>query len=187
MAQYTIQEGDTLAGIALRYGETLEELSEANASVAGLIVPGTVIEVGGREWTVQAGDTLASIAAETQVGVAAVGAAIAHQECLQVGVAIDVGAGDVPAEQAEGESFQLDPGQVVTVPPPAGQCAIVFVNRSSTEAASYVIASGDFSQQGPIPPHGAAAIPPRVYDAPVLLANASGTSAVIDVTITAVG
>lgn len=69
--QYTVKRGDTLAGIAVQFGTTVNSIMKANAQIQNpnRITPGQVITVptpsGGRNYvryTVQRGDTLTSIA-----------------------------------------------------------------------------------------------------------------------------
>lgn len=65
---YTIKDGDTLSGIASRYGTTYQELARINnIANPNLIYAGTTIKVpsnGSKEtyYTIQAGDTLSGIA-----------------------------------------------------------------------------------------------------------------------------
>lgn len=63
---YIVQSGDTLSGIASRYGTTYQELARINGIAnPDLIYPGQVITVtgnGGVKYTVQRGDTLSGIA-----------------------------------------------------------------------------------------------------------------------------
>lgn len=66
---YTVKSGDTLGGIALRYGTTWQRLAEINClSNPDLIYPGQVIKVSVNKtvsvttYTVRSGDTLSDIA-----------------------------------------------------------------------------------------------------------------------------
>ena len=67
---YTVQSGDTLSGIAARYGTTWQHLADINGLAdPNLIYPGQVLTVDGgapapaaRTYTVQSGDTLSGIA-----------------------------------------------------------------------------------------------------------------------------
>ena len=66
---YTVQKGDTLSGIASKYGTTYQVLAQMNGIAnPNLIYPGQVLKVptngnsGSRAYTVQKGDTLSSIA-----------------------------------------------------------------------------------------------------------------------------
>ena len=84
---YTVQEGDTLTGIANRFGVTVEALVEANRMKMGgfpsagmmLIIPPVTIypapidptDQGGDSYITQEGDTLASIASHFGVSVRA--------------------------------------------------------------------------------------------------------------------
>ena len=67
---YTVQAGDTLSGIAARFGTTVAELvSLNNISDPNLIYVGQVLKIpssgnSSRTYTVQAGDTLSYIAAK---------------------------------------------------------------------------------------------------------------------------
>ena len=66
---YTVRSGDTLSGIAARYGTSWQHLAELNGLAdPNLIYPGQVLAVGGgapaaRTYTVRPGDTLSGIAA----------------------------------------------------------------------------------------------------------------------------
>lgn len=66
---YTVQGGDTLSGIAARYGTTWQHLAELNGLAdPNIIYPGQVLAVGGsapaqQTYTVRPGDTLSGIAA----------------------------------------------------------------------------------------------------------------------------
>lgn len=72
---YTVQAGDTLSGIAAKYGTTWQHLQQLNGLAnPNLIHPGQVLKVTGtapskpapakRTYTVQSGDTLSGIAAK---------------------------------------------------------------------------------------------------------------------------
>ena len=68
---YTIQSGDTLSGIAAKYGTDYQALADMNGIAnPNLIYPGQVIKVpgssssAGRAYTVKSGDTLSGIAAK---------------------------------------------------------------------------------------------------------------------------
>ena len=66
---YTVKAGDTLSGIAEKYGTTYQHLAEINGiSNPNLIYPGQVIKINGSStntttYTVKSGDTLSGIAA----------------------------------------------------------------------------------------------------------------------------
>lgn len=71
-ATYTVKAGDTLSGIAAKYGTSWQELQRINGLAnANLIFPGQVLTLPGgskpapqkRTYTVRAGDTLSGIAA----------------------------------------------------------------------------------------------------------------------------
>ena len=69
---YTVQAGDTLSGIAAKYGTTYQELAALNGiSDPNIIHVGQVLKVtgsaGGRTYTVQSGDSLWQIA-QSQLG-----------------------------------------------------------------------------------------------------------------------
>ena len=69
---YTVQAGDTLSGIASKYGTTYQELAALNGiSDPNIIHVGQVLKVtgsaGGRTYTVQSGDSLWQIA-QSQLG-----------------------------------------------------------------------------------------------------------------------
>jgi lysozyme len=88
---YTVQSGDTLSGIAARFGVSLAALEAANPQIKNpnLIYPGEVIDLPGgkkspppssppaaqKTYTVQSGDTLSGIAARFGVSLAALEAA----------------------------------------------------------------------------------------------------------------
>lgn len=77
---YVIQPGDTLSGIAARYGTTVAELTRLNGiSNPDKIYAGTTIKVpetgtGARYYTVRSGDTLSGIAARFGTSVSAIAA-----------------------------------------------------------------------------------------------------------------
>lgn len=76
----TVQSGDTLSGIAVRNGVSLDALLAANPQIRnpGLIYPGQSVHLpgaGGGEVTVRGGDTLSGIAARNGVSLDAVLAA----------------------------------------------------------------------------------------------------------------
>ena len=66
---YAVKSGDTLSGIAEKYGTTYQHLAEINGiSNPNLIYPGQVIKINGattntKTYTVKSGDTLSDIAA----------------------------------------------------------------------------------------------------------------------------
>lgn len=74
--KYTVQKGDSLSGIAAKFGTTWQKIYADNKAVIGpdpnLIKPGQVLTIGGsggsapapsgRKYTVQKGDSLSSIA-----------------------------------------------------------------------------------------------------------------------------
>ena len=68
---YTVKSGDTLSGIAAKYGTSYQHLAEINGITnPNLIYPGQVIKINGNmdnaaiTYTVQSGDTLSGIAAK---------------------------------------------------------------------------------------------------------------------------
>jgi spore coat assembly protein SafA len=65
-ATYIVQPGDTLSGIAEKFGVSLSDLERANPQIPNpdLIFPGEVIHIPARHRTylVQPGDTLSGIA-----------------------------------------------------------------------------------------------------------------------------
>ena len=70
---YTVQAGDTLSGIASKYGTTYQELAALNGiSDPNIIHVGQVLKVtgsaGGRTYTVQSGDTLVANRTISQLG-----------------------------------------------------------------------------------------------------------------------
>jgi spore coat assembly protein SafA len=74
VATYIVQPGDTLSGIADRFGVTLLALEQANPQITNpnLIHPGEVVYIPARYRTyiVQPGDTLSGIAVKFEVGLA---------------------------------------------------------------------------------------------------------------------
>ena len=76
---YVVQQGDTLSGIAERFGVSLQALEAANPQIPdpNRIFPGQVIHVPGprRTYVVQPGDTLSGIAARFGVSLQALEAA----------------------------------------------------------------------------------------------------------------
>lgn len=71
---YTVKSGDTLSGIAAKYGTTYQSLASLNGiSAPYVIYPGQVIKVNGssssKQYTVKSGDTLSGIAAKLGVSV----------------------------------------------------------------------------------------------------------------------
>ena len=67
LTTYTVQAGDTLNGIASKYGTTYQELARINnISNPNVIYPGQVIKINGgtveKIYTVKSGDTLSGIA-----------------------------------------------------------------------------------------------------------------------------
>ncbi len=76
---YTVQLGDTLWGIAQRYGTTVSVLAAANGIAnPDLIYPGEVLRIGSADsntYTVQPGDTLWEIAQQFGTTVSALAAA----------------------------------------------------------------------------------------------------------------
>ena len=67
LTTYTVQAGDTLSGIASKYGTTYQELARINnIANPNVIYPGQVIKINGGKvekiYTVKSGDTLSGIA-----------------------------------------------------------------------------------------------------------------------------
>ena len=67
LTTYTVQAGDTLSGIASKYGTTYQELARINnIANPNVIYPGQVIKINGGKvekiYTVKSGDTLSEIA-----------------------------------------------------------------------------------------------------------------------------
>ena len=67
LTTYTVQAGDTLSGIASKYGTTYQELARINnIANPNVIYPGQVIKINGgtveKTYTVKSGDTLSGIA-----------------------------------------------------------------------------------------------------------------------------
>jgi spore coat assembly protein SafA len=69
---YIVQSGDTLSGIAQKFGISLSDLERANPQIhkPDLIFPGEVVHIPPRHRTyiVQSGDTLSGIAQKFGVG-----------------------------------------------------------------------------------------------------------------------
>lgn len=67
---YTVQNGDTLSGIAAKYGTTYQQIAAINGiSNPNVIYPGQVLKISGaaptvKTYTVKGGDTLSGIAAK---------------------------------------------------------------------------------------------------------------------------
>ena len=71
---YTVKSGDTLSGIAAKYGTTYQSLASLNGIAAPYVIyPGQSIKVNGtsssKQYTVKSGDTLSGIAAKLGVSV----------------------------------------------------------------------------------------------------------------------
>ena len=67
LTTYTVQAGDTLSGIASKYGTTYQELARINnIANPNVIYPGQVIKINGgtveKTYTVKSGDTLSGLA-----------------------------------------------------------------------------------------------------------------------------
>ena len=192
--RYTIQEGDTLAGIAARFHTSIGAVGGANDTVMGLLAAGAEIAIAGRAWSLAEGGTLASTAAQAGVCVGELSASIAYETVLQIGIVIEVLPGEPTANAAalvvstnagDSESAVLHPGQSCAFPAQDGvQQVVILVNLSQDSGASYVIASAEFSQQGRIPPVGAAAIPPRVYHSTGLVINVTSPKDPADIQVT---
>ncbi len=100
---YTVQSGDTLSGIAAKFGVTLAALEAANPQITNpnLIYVGQVINIPGggsggstaKTYTVQSGDTLSSIAAKFGVSLSALESAnpqITNPNLIYVGQVINI-------------------------------------------------------------------------------------------------
>ena len=107
---YTVQKGDTLSGIAARFGKTLNALLQANPQITNpsLIYPGQTVIIPGdgssgqpsgqnppatQSYTVQSGDTLSGIAAKLGVSLSALLQAnpqIANPSLIYPGQAINL-------------------------------------------------------------------------------------------------
>jgi len=103
-ATYTVQPGDTLSGIAARYGTTVAALASANSlSNPNLIFPGQLLilpagSAASGTYTVRAGDTLSGIAARFGTTVAHLAALnrLANPNVLSVGEVLRI-SGNAPA------------------------------------------------------------------------------------------
>ena len=127
---YTVQWGDTLSGVALRYGTTAAGIQSANAGLgwwlyAGqvLCIPaGAYVEVpisqptSGGKYTVQKGDTLGKIAARMGTSLSsliAVNPQIHNPSLIYVGQVINLPAGSSPNYPPQ------PPSNCIKCPPPS--------------------------------------------------------------------
>ncbi|AGT31620.1 peptidase P60 [Geobacillus genomosp. 3] len=129
---YTIQSGDTLSGIARKFGTSVEALLKLNPSIADpdFIRVGQAIQVAGGttdkrtytvqpaaaavngQYIVQKGDTLSGIAKKFQISIdrlLSLNPQIANPNVIRVGQAIKVAGGTTDVQQAERQASVAQP------------------------------------------------------------------------------
>ncbi|QRO02433.1 LysM peptidoglycan-binding domain-containing protein [Archangium violaceum] len=128
---YTVQPGDTLSGIAGRYGSSVGAIAQANGiSNPNLIQVGQRLNIpgasgpsapatGSRSYTVQPGDTLSGIAGRygTSVGAIAQANGISNPNLIQVGQRLNIpGASgpSAPAPAPASRSYTVQPGDTLS-------------------------------------------------------------------------
>lgn len=119
---YTVQNGDTLSGIAAKFGTSYQHLAEINGIAnPDVIYPGQVLKVdsaaqggGSGTYTVQPGDTLSAIAAAHGTSVAAIASAngISNPDLIYVGQVLTI-SGSAPAPTSGG-SYTVQSGDTLS-------------------------------------------------------------------------
>jgi len=131
-ATYTVQPGDTLSGIAARYGTTVAALASANSlSNPNLIFPGQLLilpagSAASGTYTVRAGDTLSGIAARFGTTVAHLVALnrLANPNVLSVGEVLRIsGNAPAPAAPAATVTTTASPAPAPAPAPQVGESA----------------------------------------------------------------
>jgi len=128
---YTVQSGDTLGGIAARFGVSVADLAAWNGIAnPNLILIGQVLSIGGapastvpapaspssQTYVVQAGDTLGDIAARFGVSVATLVANnnLADPNVIHVGQTLVIGSSPAsPSAPASGSTYTVKPGDTL--------------------------------------------------------------------------
>jgi LysM repeat protein len=123
---HTVKPGETLSGIAARYGTTADQLARANGignpnvifSGAHLLVPGSTVPM--QTYEVQAGDTLAAIAARYGTTVERLARAnrLADPNLIVIGQELRVPGGGIAASPAVGASTAVGVNAAPETPTP---------------------------------------------------------------------
>ncbi|MGJ4730137.1 LysM peptidoglycan-binding domain-containing protein, partial [Luteimonas sp. SDU101] len=119
--RYTVRPGDTLSGIAARFGTTAQALAEANGiRNPDLIHAGTTLRVPGGEagpapsgsYTIRPGDTLSDIAARMGTSVRALAQAngIRNPDLIHAGATLSVPGG----QAAESPTYTIQSGDTLS-------------------------------------------------------------------------